>query len=214
MRDYIGEAKSESAAREAAYRWVKARSENILAAVSAYDVVRRNGVTLRHDSMEREEQFSCPFHGVDTHPSARIYPASASGPSHVWCFVCRKRWDAIGLWRMFAGAGQDVKFSKSLAEMERAFGILPPDRPPSRAEMEEQEDSEGDLCAQKLEECESYLRKGRDSFDMRSHLTVGAILDRVRYHLEHRTITYEKARQVLDQVFAKINEKAKACLAG
>lgn len=211
MRDYIGEAKHESASRDATYRWVKARTENLLAAVSAYDVLRRNGVQLRHEAMDREEQFCCPFHGVDTHPSARVYPTSANGPSHVWCFVCRKRWDSIGLWRMFAGAGQDVKFTKSLAEMERAFGILPPDRPPSRAEMEEHENPEADQCAQKLEECESYLRNGRDSFDMRSHLTVGGILDRVRYHLEHRTISFAKAGQVLDQVFAKVNEKAKAC---
>lgn len=38
-----------------------------------------------------EAQLRCPFHGPDKKPSARFYKSTQS----LFCWVCRKRWDAI-----------------------------------------------------------------------------------------------------------------------
>jgi hypothetical protein len=188
-------------------RWIQYRTDTVRRKVSAYDVLRRNGITLRH-STDREEQFPCPFHGVDTHPSARIYPETVKGPSHVWCFVCQEHWDSIGLWKKFTGT--DAKFTRVIAELERAFGITPPERPPSAAEMAEHEDPETIEVETKIALCEEDLKSYQHVFDMRAHLTLGSVLDRVRYQFERAMIPPAKALDVLDQIQKKIVDKERA----
>src|SRR5574343_824433 len=100
-RDFRREAEQEDSQRKLQRAWIQERVAAIRATVSAYDVLRKFGVKLHHAGENRIEQFSCPFHGKDTKPSARIYPAGPTGPSHAWCFVCQERWDAITLWRKF-----------------------------------------------------------------------------------------------------------------
>ncbi|MCW4026127.1 MAG: CHC2 zinc finger domain-containing protein, partial [Candidatus Bathyarchaeota archaeon] len=39
-------------------------------------------------------QISCPFHGPDSAPSARVFPASNS----MYCWACNKSWDVIDYW--------------------------------------------------------------------------------------------------------------------
>lgn len=206
-RDYQGEAFQEHEAREASRRWIQARVEAIRKSVSAHDILRRNGIKLRYNE-DREEQFSCPFHGVDTHPSARVYPETVRGPSHVWCFVCHQNWDAIALWKKFGGG--ESKFTRVLAEIERAFGITPPERPPTPAEMADYVDPEVVQTEMMFDVCERRLRSAKVSFDMKGHLTVGSILDRVRYQFEHGKVSVEKTKTILQQVLDKIGAKVRA----
>ncbi len=127
MRDFSKEAKQDALTQRFRKAWIAQRVEAIKEHVSAHDVLRRGGVNLGKGDNE-EEQFSCPFHGQDRRPSARVYPADANNPSHAWCFVCQERWDAITLWRKFNG-GEDRHFTQILSEIERAYGLETPELP-------------------------------------------------------------------------------------
>ena len=203
-KDFGREAIQESEAREASRRWVQARIEAIRKNVSAHDVLRRNGITLRY-SEDREEQFSCPFHGIDKMPSARVYPETVRGPSHVWCFVCHENWDSIKLWQKFGGG--ETKFTRVLAEMERAFGITPPERPPTPAEMADYVDPEVTEVEMLFAVCERHLRHSKAAFEPKAHFTVGSILDRLRYQFDNGAISVEKAKGVIQQVLDKIRSR-------
>ncbi len=206
-RDYYGDAVQESESRESSKRWMEARVVVIRKNVTAHDVLRKNGIKLNH-SGDREEQFPCPFHGVDHHPSARVYPESVKGPSHVWCFVCRKNWDAIALWKQFSGGNGDMKFSRLLFEIERAYGITPPP-PPPKPGMGEEEDLEVEQVKSTFEVCERRLSSAKESFEMKAHLMLGAVLDRVRYQFETGVLSVEKTTEVLQKVLDKIGARVR-----
>jgi hypothetical protein len=178
-RDHKQDLLLESQASDAAKRWIQARAEAVRKRVSAHDVLRRNGIQLRY-SEDREEQFACPFHGVDRHPSARVYPETVKGPSHVWCFTCHENWDVFKLWGKFSGADNDVRFTRILAEIEKAYGLLPPERPPTAAEMSDHEDPEILRTEMMFALCEDSLRRSRDAFDRKGHLTLGSVLVSIR----------------------------------
>jgi len=204
-RDFKQEAFQESERRTAFQRWYQARRDAILGAVSAHDVLRRNGVQLRQAGSDREEQFSCPFHGNDRRPSARVYPDSARSPSHAWCFVCQERWDAIGLWRKYS---PEAKFGQVLGEMERVFGLVPPEAPPPQ---EEDTDPELLEVLNLFDLCERRLLMARAVFDMRGYLALGTVLDRLWVQVEEDAIPSGKAREVLHRVLDKIGEKVRVC---
>lgn len=190
--------------QEAVWRWMRARIETIHRTVSASDVLRRNGVRLQYG--DRREQFSCPFHGRDNKPSARIYPEVPGKPSHVWCFVCQERWDAIALWRKFEGHEKDVSFGRVLREIERAYGIVPPEGPPP--EEAESEDVSAFVEVMRLYEvCERRLRAAKPLFDMRGYLILGTILDRLCARVDERKTTPEKAKETIRVVLDKIGAK-------
>src|SRR5262245_41520556 len=110
--------------RRSAFReWNRRRLANIHAHVTAADVLMRNGVALQHGG-SHAEQISCPFHGYARRPSAKYNPVDGERRSSVWCFVCHERWDALGLWKKYTGT---EKFTDILREMERAFGVTPPE---------------------------------------------------------------------------------------
>lgn len=203
-RDYRGEVSRETANQDASRKWIRSRIDTIHQRVTAHDVLRRFGVPLRYGDGQ-EEQFSCPFHGQDSKPSARVYPESTRGPSHAWCFVCQERWDVLGLWKKFTGF--EGKFTRLLGDIERSYGIIPPDSPP----MEEETDDELASLMELFNICERNLKAYRRAFDMRSFLTLGAILDRLSTQIEDRRIPVEKARGILAQVSDKIVQKARAC---
>lgn len=205
-RDYQKEAMQESDSRASSFRWVQARVEAIRKVVTAHDILRRNGISLHHTG-DREEQFPCPFHGVDRHPSARVYPETSKGPSHVWCFVCHENWDSIALWKKFSGADNNVRFTRVLAEMEQAYGISPPERPPTPSEMEDYVDPETVQIEMTFDVVERRLKDMKASFDLKSHLSLGSILDRVRYQFENATLSPAKTREVLQQMLDKIAVK-------
>jgi hypothetical protein len=204
-KDFTKETLQESAQRDAAHRWIQARVEAIRKAVTVQDVLGRHGVILRGHG-DREEQISCPFHGRDNKPSCRVYPETPRGPSHAWCFVCQERWDAINLWKKFTG---ETKFTRVLGEIERAYGLLPPERPPE--EVDDSLDPEIVELDMLFDVCERRLRAARDAFDMRGYLTLGSILDRLAHAVDSGSTKPSVAKPVLQRVLDKIGAKVRAC---
>lgn len=206
------QAVQEELARKARHAWFQARIEQIHRTVSAYDVLLRHGVSLK-GSGAREEQFSCPFHGVDRKPSARFYPESARSPSHAWCFVCQERWDAIALWRKFNG-GETSTFSRALSEIERTFGLEVPDQPEDMAKGRPK-DSALEEFDTILAACEGRLRTAKTAYrkldDMMGYLSASSIIDKVSFRVDERILTPAQGTEALRRLMDKIGEKIRAC---
>ena len=204
-RDYEREALQDEERNAAIRQWMQDRVEHLPSMVTAADVLARNGVSLRYHG-DREEQISCPFHGTDRHPSARYYPEGQSR-SHVWCFACHKQWDAIGLWEEFNGK---IKFSQTLFEIEKAFGIRPPEAKIPTFDEEDFVDPIEDEVNYLFEACENRLREERDHFDMESHLKLGSLLDQIRFAVESGGLSFKDGKKRLEMVIEKIGEKVRA----
>lgn len=212
-QDNLKQARSEAALQQARKEWFQLRVAQIHRHVSAYEVLRRHGIELRGTATE--EQFSCPFHGTDRKPSARIYPESATSPSHVWCFVCQERWDTIGLWCKFNG---DEPFARAVAQIEQTYGL---------SQIEVPEGLDGGAPAgpspQLLEfqgfftACENRLRLAKPFYvklnDMVGYLSASSVLDKIRWRVEQRQVDPERGGQVLTQLLGKISEKVQAAQA-
>lgn len=211
-REGLGENYREAlrdAERNDQYReWVRQRTEVLKSSVTAHDLLRHFGVMLRYGGSDNEEQISCPFHGKDTDPSARLYPESARSASGLWCFVCQERWDIFALWKKFNN-DPDAKFTQVLFGLEKAFGIITPEGPAAdwtykKAGPTEEEE---DVLAL-LEVCESRLRQAKPAFDMRGFLLVGKLLDGLHVGVQERTVATEdadkRARLILDKIGEKI----------
>lgn len=189
-------------------RWLDDRLRKLLEQVTAHDVLRHFGVDVKGD---HEVQISCPFHGVDRKPSARVYPTQGTSRSGVYCYTCMKRWDIVGLWKNFHG-DTEMKYTAALRGLEQAFSVTPPDAPVFgyndegvAVDAEKQQE-----VKTLLEVCERRLKEGRASFTRQGYLTVGRLLDALHYdfgggHLAPHEIE-SRARMILD----KIGEKVRA----
>jgi len=196
------------AERNDAYReWVKQRAETLKVSVSAHDLLRRFGATLRYSGSSNEEQVSCPFHGKDADPSARVYPESARSPSHVWCFVCQERWDIFALWKKYTGE-TDAKFTQVLLGLEKAYGIITPEGPAPdwKSKKSGPTEEEHDLL-DLLAVCESRLRQAKPHFEMKGFLVVGKLLDHLHHDVQNRLIATGEARKRTQLLLDKIGEK-------
>jgi hypothetical protein len=198
--------------------WYRRRVAAIHEVVTAYDVLRQNGVSFDQAADDRAEQISCPFHGSDNKPSARIYPAENDGHSHVWCYVCQEAgWDAIGLWRKF---NNDLTFSQALSSLERAYS-LPTLEPPKDFSADAKPDEDDEARArfkQYYTSCESRLFNQKDVYkrldDMVGYLSAGSVLDKVRFRVDSNLWSPDKGIQVLEQLLDKIREKVSQCPEG
>lgn len=205
--NFEGEARDEVFRRKLIQDWVRLRVDNIHARITAYDVLAQHQVMV--PTPDREHQISCPFHGQDAHPSARYYPETPGSRSHVWCFYCRKSWDVIGLWREFHG--QDVPFTRTLLEIEKAFGLETPEMPrlPSRPKVDPNLKRYQTLA----EACESRLVAEKANFDMRSYFILCVLLDRVYGAVASNRVTAAQGCERLRKILDKIGEKVR-CPAG
>lgn len=208
QKDDLRESLRENERDEVVSSWMKARAGTVLSSVTARDVLTHFGVELKGSS-DTEEQISCPFHGKDTKPSARVYPEGSSR-SGVFCWVCQKRWDVFDLWRKFHGDEQ-MKFGETIKGLERAFGILPPERPQS-VEYEEAEtvSKQEEEYTELLEICERRLRQGKPYFTMTGYLTMGLILDRMHYAVRHKTMPPDEIETKTRAILEKIGEKIRS----
>ena len=213
MADYRQEAAQEAAASAALREWIQRRIRNIHAHVTLYDVLRANGITLRED---RPDQFSCPFHGQDKHPSARAYPASADSTSHAWCFVCQERWDAISIWRKFNGS--ETKFSRVLSEIEKAFGLDRPAFPEGAEGLDADEvpakDEDLERFFRLYKICDRKLVDARDIYDLKGYLAAMTLLERLGSRVRQKKLTAEQGETVLRDLLEKIGKRLRACPGG
>lgn len=214
-RDFKKEATKTEAARKAWGAWVRQRIEAIHQRVTAHDVLRHGGVELRSDG---EEQFSCPFHGVDAKPSARVYPESVRSNSHAWCFVCQERWDAITLWRKFDSASEGKTFSRTLKEMEQAFGLTTPEMPADASEYQEHSNPHLESFDILYEAAESYLIRARVAYrhldDMKGFLSAGQVLDKVKFRVDSSKMDPQAGEKILRELLNRIKRKEKSCPVG
>jgi hypothetical protein len=209
-RDFQQEALRELAHKESVRAWIQLRIRNIHDRVSAHDVLRRFGVELRYEGSDHTEQFSCPFHGVDRKPSARVYPSDGTGPSGAWCFVCQERWDAISLWRKYTD--ETRPFTQVLADMEREYGIAVPEAPRGPIKASNESELPEDLI-RLMRACEGRLRAEKAAFEPKAHLTLGVLLDRVHFQVRTGHIPHKEAEIRLRRILDKIGEKVR-CHAG
>lgn len=187
--------------------WVRSRADTLVSSVTAHDVLRHFNTPLKL-SDDQEEQISCPFHGQDRKPSARVYPPGGSSRSGVYCWVCQKRWDIFGLWKMFHGDDQ-MKFTEVVRGLEKAFGIIPPDMP-SVAEYEtiERGPSEREQrVLNLLEVCERRIAQAKPYFTLKGFMTVGKLLDQMHYHMRHKSCELSEIEKRAQLVLDKIGEK-------
>jgi hypothetical protein len=200
-------------------QWIQGRVAAIHQRVSAYEVLVRHGVKLRTGG-DREEQFSCPFHGQDRKPSARVYPAGARSPSHAWCFVCQERWDSIAIWSKFNG-GEDKPFSRVLMEMEQVYGLETP-KPPKDLTFANPEankdlddfDALYDACQNRLKYDGPAYRAYKAIDDMNGFLVGGSVLDKVKSQVDDCKLSPASAMKILRQLLDRIGEKTRACPEG
>lgn len=208
---HLEAAEREDAIRQLRTAWYQERVANIHARVTAYDVLRLNGISLKQTSDNRAEQMACPFHGADEHPSARVHPSEDGKPSHVYCFVCKEKpWDAITLWRKFNGT--DKPFSRILTEIEKAYGLETPQQPESLRDILPPEvDIVREEFDRKYEVAERRLLDAKDVFrelgDLRGYLTLGQVLDKVLFQVEKQKTPPEKGTLIIQKVLEKIREK-------
>lgn len=190
--------------------WFEQRVKAIHETVTVYDILRRNGISLRHTT-DRVEQIACPFHGKDEHPSARIYPGSPSAPAHIWCFVCRERWDAISLWKKYGG-DETKKFHQVLSELEKAYGLKPPEISRSGfSQAETAADKDRSQFDSLLSMCEERLINVREDYatfgDMVGYLTVGSILDKVLFGVTEGRLSFRDGCALLTQLRQRIADR-------
>lgn len=196
---------AEAEGSEAILQWIQERAEVIHQRVDVHDVLRHFGVKLRYPGGQHEEQISCPFHGKDNRPSCRVYPKDAQSPSHTWCFTCQEWLDAIGTWRKFRGL---EKYTHAVGEIEKAYGIIPPEPPliaRRRESAEEQENLE-----ELYEVTERRLVLSKPAFTMKAYLTVGSVLDRLKFRMDAKTIRPDQIRNTLKLVLTKIAERERS----
>lgn len=192
--------------------WFEQRKATLLNSVSAHDVLRHFGVSLKFGGSEHEEQIPCPFHD-DTRPSARVYPTIGSRNSHLYCYTCRFTKDIFDLWAAFKG-NPEMKFSAKIRGLEEEFGITPPE-PPSgygtALNRTQQGPSEEDIeIRDLLVVCERRLRDFKGSFTLRGFLLVGQCLDRLHFRIDNGLINPAEAKKIAQIVLAKIREKVRA----
>lgn len=216
-RDHRKEAERQDYADQARRVWFRLRVEAIHEMVSAFDVLRRNGVELKQTADNRGEQIQCPFHGRDQKPSAKVHPAEATAPSHVWCYVCRQQWDAISLWRKFNG-GEEKPFGQVLSEIESAYGIKTPEIPEDAIFDSPRTDTALEEFLVLFEVCDSRLRDSKPAYqhlgDRNAFFAAGSVLDKVHHQVTSRKMPTSKGLEILRQVLNKIGEKERACPVG
>lgn len=205
-RDFQHEAEQELHHGGSVRAWMQLRIDAIHDRVTAHEVLRQFGVKLRYHGSEHEEQFSCPFHGKDNKPSARVFPARDGKPSGVWCFVCQERWDSIALWRKFTD--ESLPFRQTLASMERDYGIPVPEAP-RMAQDRTAKPNIPEGHQKLLDACEARLRASKQSFEPRAHLTLGVLLDRIRVQMESHALPLPEAEKRLRAILDKIGERVR-----
>jgi len=214
MKEELRKALQDDAIKRARLEWYAQRAQQILRTVSAYEVLRMNGVQLSGSEV-KEEQFRCPFHGSDNKPSARIYPESVDGPSHAWCFVCQEaRWDAIGIWRKFNG-GEETPFGRVLSQMEKAYNLPTIEMPKDIGGAPVVDNSEMEAFELLFTACENRLKLSKSAYqklgDRIGYLSACSILDKIRYRVDHKQVPPKRACLTLNQLLERIGEKVRTC---
>jgi hypothetical protein len=91
---------------------------SVKASVKLVDVLKRHGVSVPADT---ESQISCPFHGVDSHPSARVY----ANTNTLFCFTCHHVYDVISVEMAFL----DCDLKTAVESLISAHNVIVEEQP-------------------------------------------------------------------------------------
>jgi hypothetical protein len=190
------------------FLWVNQRKEVLKSSVSAHEVLKHFGVSLKFNG-DRMEQICCPFHG-DSDPSARFYTAQGDKSSGVYCWVCRKRWDIFELWKEFQG-DTEMKFTAVLFGLEKAFGIITPEAPDmTRDDVPRGPTEKEQAVLDRLDVCERRLKLAKPQFQLKGFLILGKLLDNLHYQVKHNHIDIDLAEKNVQLILNKIGEKTRS----
>ncbi len=93
--------------------------DNIRERISIIEVIERCGLQI-----ERGNKLKCFAH-EDQHASVKVYP------DHIYCFVCNKAWDAVGL----VGELFELTPIEAAQKLDKDFGLnLFTDKPLNKKE--------------------------------------------------------------------------------
>lgn len=81
--------------------------EEILNSIKMIDIINKYNIPYRNGKV------SCPFHGIDKHPSAKIYE------TNFHCFTCSKHLDVIGFVEDFF----NLSFKDAMQKINYDFGL-------------------------------------------------------------------------------------------
>lgn len=90
--------------------------------VSIYDLFDAADTPVRYLTKEKPCQISCPFHGADNKPSARVYPDSNS----FRCYYCSQSWNSVTFWAQannWYTSGDKLDIGKALDDLARIYNI-------------------------------------------------------------------------------------------
>ena len=159
------------------------RVRTINSIYSAFTALAESGIDLQDESTS--EQILCPYHGDKNKPSARYYSSSGRAQSHFFCFKCRLRLDAVGIFARH----KHLKFMDALKALERRYNITPPkiEDGPSFSFTDKSGGYESDQwqnVEKMLDLCENKLSRVRPKCSMHEFIKVCRLIDNVRYDFE------------------------------
>lgn len=90
--------------------------------VSIYDLFDISDEPVSYQTKVKPSQISCPFHGKDAHPSARVYPDTNT----FRCFTCSKSWNVVTYWaeinKWFTESGT-LDIGRAIKDLSFRFNI-------------------------------------------------------------------------------------------
>jgi len=90
--------------------------------VSIFDLFDIADEPITYQTKAKPSQISCPFHGKDAHPSARVYPDTNT----FRCFTCSKSWNVVTYWaesnKWFTESGT-LDIGRAIRDLSLRFNI-------------------------------------------------------------------------------------------
>jgi hypothetical protein len=91
---------------------IREKLQSVKASVSMVDLLKLHGISV---SSVADTQISCPFHGADIHPSARVFPATNT----IFCWTCHQMWDVVAAEMQFSG----TEFNEAVEFLALKFNV-------------------------------------------------------------------------------------------
>jgi len=149
-------------------------------------------------------QVHCPFHGNDSHASARIYETNT-----MYCFFCNKTWDVIS----FIKDMKNISFAESCTFLEEAYSLPKIDR----IEIAQRRESLEDYLKNKLNEknkkekdfneefskISKYLIRNKDFFSLEEYAKYFDFFDSLFYKYKSDSYSNDEELQVFLTGFHK-----------
>lgn len=179
----------------------KRRLARVKSDVSIVTLLCDLGYYVRPDGGDREQQFSCDLHGdgLDSKPSARVYPESNSW----YCFGCGVTRDVVQTIR----DKKDLGFLDAISYLERQYQL-----PPLPWEDETLEEESDDSSSREFDVEKHRFQVFMDTVTTEKSLPMGSVLayweafDKLVYGVDKEVVNTKLATQVLVKLRRQVAE--------